>query len=186
MAQLLLMLVVAQAPFTVRGTEDGVELADRPVGGSGFVELRFVATSTRPIDTLCGEAFGVLPVAREPHLVSRVVLSEAPNERVTWDVIAPPMVSRRDYVVRKVRVQTATSCEIGFEAVDDRLHRPEGDVVRLRSLRGFFRFEALTEGQVRVVHQVHMDPGGWLTPLVVEQTRQRMGLEWVKRLVAGR
>lgn len=185
MTQLVLLSLLAEAPFTVRGTESGVEVADRPVEGSGFVELRFVATTARSLEAMCDEAFGVTGISHEPHLASRVVLSEGADERITWDVIAPPMVSRRDYVVRKLRSHSAASCVVTFEAIDDPRHPPAGDVVRLRSLRGFFRFEAQAGGRVRVLHQVHMDPGGWLTPLVVEQTRQRMGVAWMKRLIAG-
>ncbi|MBL8923838.1 MAG: hypothetical protein JNJ54_33590 [Myxococcaceae bacterium] len=186
MATLVVLTLLAQGDFTVKGVEDGVEIAWRGVPGSGYCELRFVATAQGEApDALCARAFGTgKPIPGEPFLVSRTVLEERPDERLSWDVIAPPMVSRRDYVVRSVRTRSGGTCRVDFSSIDDVSRRPPEGVVRLKHLRGSFAFEALPGGRVRVEHRVHLDPGGWLTPALVEPSRERMSLAWMKRLLA--
>lgn len=177
------MLVVLAQAFTVKAVEDGVEVSWRPVPGSGFSELRFVGESAGDVETLCTKAFGTGKFdPDEPHLVSRALISDTGDERVTWDEIAPPMVSRRDYVMRSVRTRTAGKCRIDFAAFDDPAHPARDGVVRLSALRGSFTFEAVG-ARVRVEHRVHMDPGGLLAPFVVEGSRERMSLAWMKRLL---
>lgn len=187
MATLVLLALLGQGAFHVKGVEDGVEIAWREVPGSGFCELRFVATTAGgDAEALCAKAFGTgKPIPGEPFLVSRTVLEERADERLSWDVIAPPMVSRRDYVVRSVRTRAGGTCRVDFASVADAGRPPPEGVVRLKALRGSFSFEALPGGKVRVEHRVHLDPGGWLTPVVVEASRERMSLAWMKRLLGG-
>lgn len=186
MATLVVLALLGQGGFTVKGVADGVEIAWRDVPGSGYCELRFVATAQGEADALCARAFGTgKPIPGEPFLVSRRVLEEGPDERLSWDVIAPPMVSRRDYVVRSVRTRTDGTCRVDFSSVEDASRPPPEGVVRLKRLRGSFVFDALPGGRVRVEHRVHLDPGGWLTPTLVEASRERMSLAWMKRLLVG-
>lgn len=186
MTSLAMLMLLAQTPFTVKGVQGGVEVSWREVPGSGFCELRFVGQATGDVEALCAKAFGSdRGDADEPYLVSRTVVSASADERVTWDLIAPPMVSQRDYVVRRVRSRAKGSCRVEFEAFDDPARPPPSGVVRLKALRGSFSFEPQANGMVRVEHRVHMDPGGWLTPLVVEGAREEMSLAWMKRLIAG-
>lgn len=178
------VLVLLSQPFTVKAVEDGVEVSWRAVPGSGFSELRFVGDTAGDVEALCAKAFGTGKFdPDEPYLVSRLVISDSGDDRVTWDEISPPMVSRRDYVMRRVRTRTAGKCRIDFEAFDDPARRPREGVVRLTALRGSFTFEAVG-GRVRVEHRVHMDPGGLLAPFVVEGSRERMSLAWMKRLLS--
>lgn len=181
MVQVFVVAVLAQG-FMVKGVEDGVEVAWRAVPGSSWAELRFVGAGRGEVEVVCARAF-VTTSSDEPHLVSRKVLDEQPDLRLTWDVIAPPMVSRRDFVVRRVRTRESGRCRVDFEAVDDPRWPAQESIVRLRSLRGSFLIEPLPGGGVRIEHRVHMDPGGLLTPLVVDGTRERMGLSWMKRLL---
>ncbi|MBE2251349.1 MAG: hypothetical protein IAE78_17545 [Myxococcus sp.] len=181
-----LVLVLGQGGFVTKGVERGVEISWRAVPGSGFCELRFVAEADAGVEALCARAFGDgRDSADEPYLVSRTLVSDSADERVTWDRIAPPMVSQRDYVVRRVRNRGAGVCRVDFEAFDDPGRPPPSDVVRLKALKGSFVFERQPSGVVRVEHRVHMDPGGWLSPVVVEGTRERMSLAWMKRVLGG-
>ncbi|MDP3233462.1 MAG: START domain-containing protein [Myxococcales bacterium] len=186
MTPLTLVMLLAQVPFTVKGVQGGVEVSWREVPGSDFCELRFVRQTAGDLEALCAKAFGSeRGDADEPYLVSRTVVSTSADARVTWDLIAPPMVSQRDYVVRRVRSRAKGTCRVEFEAFDDPDRPSPSGVVRLKALRGSFSFEAQPNGLVRVEHRVHMDPGGWLTPLVVEGAREQMSLAWMKRLSAG-
>lgn len=178
------LLVVLSQPFTVKTVDEGVEVSWRSVPGSGFAELRFVGDASGDVEALCAKAFGTGKFdPDEPHLVSRTLITDLGDERVTWDEIAPPMVSRRDYVMRSVRSHSPGKCRIDFDAFDDPAHPPREGVVRLSALRGSFSFEVVG-ARVRVEHRVHMDPGGLLAPFVVERARERMSLAWMKRLLS--
>lgn len=180
----LLLALLASNAFTKVSDEGGVLLESREVPGSAWLEYRASATAPGNVEALCARAYGTSGIdAGEPHLVSRRVLFEAPDERVTWDRISPPMVSGRDYVVRRTRTRGADgSCRVEFHA-DPSLAPPEvSGWVRITVLRGSFVFEPLPGGLVRITHQVHMDPGGLITPVLAESTRRRMAVAWVRRL----
>jgi len=137
MMSLAMLMVLAQAPFTVKGVHGGVEISWREVSGSGFCELRFVGQARGDVEALCAKAFGSdRGDADEPYLVARTVVSTSADARVTWDLIAPPMVSQRDYVVRRVRSRAKGSCRVDFEAFDDLARPSPSGVVRLKALRG--------------------------------------------------
>lgn len=180
---LLLLLSLAGLPdgFVSHGVVDGIEVSARPVAGSGFVELRFTEVVDGTLEALCRVAFGSARAEPgEPHLVSRELVSESEDERTTYERIAPPMVSKRDFVVRRWRTRPdASTCRVDFVSVQ----APErAGWVRLKRLAGSFVFTRQADGQVRVEHRVHMDPGGMLAPFVVEPTREKMGLAWMRKL----
>lgn len=182
-APLLALALAAADGFVERGTWDGVAVSTRAVPGSSFAELRFVARGRGSLAALCDRAFGSREArADEPHLLSRQVLSEGPDERVTYERIAPPLVSRRDYVVRRQKSWLSPRvCRVEFASLDG---EPEQEGwVRLKRLAGSFLLEEEPGGTVKVEHRIHMDPGGLLTPVLVEATRQRMGLEWMQRFL---
>lgn len=178
---MLLAVIAAGAEFVERGAFNGVTVSQRAVPGSAFLELRFVATARSPLEALCQRAFDPRDAANDPYLVSREVLHEDEDDRTTYERIAPPLVSRRDFVLHSWRKRSAQRCQIGFASIDD---APERDGwVRLERLAGSFAFEQQPDGTVRVEHRIHMDPGGLLTPLLVESSRLEMGLAFMRRLL---
>jgi hypothetical protein len=181
---LLMLSLAAASDFVERGVWDGVTVSARAVPGSDYRELRFVALARGTLESLCQRAYGDKDrTPAEPYLVSREVMSEAPDERVTYERIAPPLVSRRDYVLRRWRQRSSPgSCRVDFVSVDGAPER-EG-WVRLKRLAGSFLLEQQPDGRVRIEHRIHMDPGGLLTPILVEPTRQELGLNFMRGLLA--
>jgi hypothetical protein len=111
-------------------------------------------------------------------------LRATPGERVTWELIAPPMVSKRDMVVRTQRQDTPRGCRVDFEAIEGPAHADE-DAVRVAALRGSFVVTPGVGGKLHVEHRIHFDPGGLLSPFVVEPGRRSVGVAWLRRLVRG-
>ncbi|MFZ5445222.1 MAG: hypothetical protein ACOZQL_34850 [Myxococcota bacterium] len=181
-------LALASAPardFTPERVLDGVAIASRSVEGSGYSELQFQLDVDGEATALCARIFGDGRVQPgEPYVLKREVLrQQGPNERVTWELIAPPMVSRRDMVVRTVRQDGPRGCRVDFEAIAD-AHADE-DAVRVAALRGSFVVTPVAAGKLHVEHRIHFDPGGLLSPFVVEPGRRSVGVTWLRRLVRG-
>lgn len=181
MVSALLVLLAAGGGFKPCGERDGVTIASRRVAGSGFVELLFTVETKGDVETMCSAAFGTAKIEPgEPHVNLRQVLEESADARVTYEQIAPPAVSRRDYVLSRTRTHPAEgACRVDFVSVDAPL-RP--GLLRLKHLAGSFVFEALGGGRVRVEHRIHMDPGGALAPFMVEPSREKLGAEWLRHL----
>ncbi|MBS1151256.1 MAG: hypothetical protein H6Q89_2954, partial [Myxococcaceae bacterium] len=94
----------------------------REVPRSAFEEIRVSTTSTEPIGRLCEVIFGKGAAAKgEGNFKKREVLRETATERWTYEQIALPVVSDRDYVIHvKIEKPADTgSCEISFRTVDD-------------------------------------------------------------------
>lgn len=179
----MLFALAAGDGFETCGERDGIEIASRPVPGSGFVELRFTVETQGDVETMCRAAFGSGKVEPgEPHVNLRQVITESKDARITYEQITPPMISPRDYVLTSTRSHPAPgACRVDFVSSDDAPLRP--GLVRLKHLAGSFLFQSLGGGRVRLEHRIHMDPGGTLAPFVVEPSRERLGAEWVRRLV---
>lgn len=184
MTGLVLLVALGAADFSRVADDDGVLVESRPVDGSAWLEYRVTTTTTGDVEALCARAFGTGAMdPEEPHLISRIVLLERKDERVTWDQIAPPMVSRRDYVVRRTRTHgPAGECRVEFHSDPSLAPPPKEGWVRIEVLHGAFVFTPLPGGKVRVVHTVHMEPGGLIAPFVAEPQRRQMAVAWVRRL----
>lgn len=181
----VLVLLAADGEFSKVDEVDGVTIESRKVEGSGFVELRFTTTTTKAPDALCDEAFGTGEFdAEEPNLKSRKVLSQSENERVTYDQITPPIVSNRDYAVRATRIREGSACRMTFEAAVDAAPKEVDGWVRVKKLKGFWAFEPLDQQHTRLTYVVFSDPGGALPPFMVEGSRRKLGVTWVKRVIA--
>lgn len=182
MMTVLLLLLAAGEDFETCGERDGIAIASRKVPGSGFVEYRFTLETRGDVEAMCSAAFGNGKLEPgEPHVNLREVIKESTDARVTYEQIAPPMISPRDYVVSRTRTHPAPgTCRVDFVSADDAPVRP--GLVRLKHLQGSFLFQALGGGRVRLEHRIHMDPGGALAPFVVEPSRERLGAEWLRRL----
>ncbi len=88
---------------------------------------------------------------------------------------APWPVSDRDAVVMTVMNQDpeTLAIKISLDSLADRLPEDD-DYVRIPSMKGFWLFEPVENGQVLVTYQVHANPGGslpnWLANSVVVDT----------------
>lgn len=88
---------------------------------------------------------------------------------------APWPVSDRDAVVMSVMSQDPETLVLKAEiSVVDDLLPEDDDYVRIPHMKGFWLFEPLAEGQVKITYQVHANPGGslpdWLANSVVVDT----------------
>jgi hypothetical protein len=182
---LLAILLAAGDGFEGCGELDGVGIASRRVDGSPFVEYRFTLETTGEVEQLCARAYGTGALQPgEPHVRLRTVLQELADERLTYEQVAPPVVSARDVVLRTRRSTGPGLCRVEFRSTDDAPLR-EG-YVRMKHLEGSYLFEKRPGGRVHVEHRIHVDLGGSLSPFLVEGSRRTVGVDWLLRLVGLR
>jgi hypothetical protein len=186
MVSALVVLLAASDGFKPCGQHEGVAIASRRVAGSPFVELRFTLEAEGDLDAMCGAAFGSGKIEpNEQNVKLRQVLEESEDARVSYEQIAPPMVSRRDFVMSLTRSHPQPgACRVEFTSVDSAPKRP--GLIRLKHISGSFVFRPLAGGRVGVEHRIHMEPGGALAPFMVEPSRQRLGAELVRRIARSR
>lgn len=184
-ATVLSLLLATEPAYEKVSDSEGVTIEQRGVAGSKFVELRFTLVTDKSPRSLCDAVFGDGKFdPDEPDLKSRQVLQESEHERVTYDQIAPPVVSNRDYVVRVRRTIEGASCRLTFEAANELGPKVPDGWVRVTKLKGHWLFEPTDAGQTRLTYVVFSDPGGSLPPFMVEGSRRKLGLRWVRLIEA--
>lgn len=183
MVTVVLLVLAAEPTFVADGTVDGITLEKREVAGSPFAELRLTATTTKAtLDALCSEAWGDGSYdPSEPDLKSRKVLSEDGGVRVTWEEIAPAVVSQRDYVLYQTVDRTPTTCTMRYRSTTDAAAPVRSTFVRITKLWGSWHFEALPTGGVRVVYTSFSDPGGSIPAFLVKGPQRSAAIMWMKR-----
>lgn len=182
---LLLLLLHAPPQYARVEEADGVLVEARPVAGSSLVELRLTTSTRKSPDSLCDAAFGNGKLdPEEPDLKSRKVLFESADERVTYDQVAPPVVNARDYAARVKRLRSGTACRVTFEAANEVAPSKPAGWVRISKLRGEWMFERVADGTTRVTYVVFTDPGGSVPTFMVEGSRRKIALRWMKMILA--
>lgn len=183
---LTLIALSADAPFEKVEEADGVLIEARPVPASKVVELRLTTTTTKTPQSLCDAAFGDGKFdPEEPDLKSRTILSESADERVTYDQISPAVVSNRDYAVRAKRVRGEDgSCRMIFEGANEVAPKLPDGWVRITKLRGAWVFEPQPDKKTKVTYTIHSDPAGSIPAFMVEGTRRKIALRWIKMIIS--
>lgn len=183
MVRLVLLALAAEPAFVFDGTADGVTIEKREVAGSSFFELRLTATTTKAtLEALCDEAWGDGSYdPTEPDLKARKVLSADAGVRVTWEEIAPAVVSPRDYVLYQTVDRTPTTCTMRYRSTSDPAAPVRSSVVRITRLWGSWHFEALPSSGVRVVYTSFSDPGGSIPAFLVKGPQRSAAIMWMKR-----
>lgn len=186
-ALLASLLLAADAGFTFEGEEEGYVLESRAVVGSPFAELRLTGTSTASPEAFCNAVFGAGKFdPEEPDLKSREVLRESAHERVTHDLISPPVVSDREYTVRTVRtLESAARCTVKTDSANDLAPPAAAGRVVITRIHALWVGERQPDGKTRLSYQIFTDPAGSVPAFLVEGSRRKLAVKWLK-MIAGR
>jgi hypothetical protein len=180
-------LALAEAPkWRDSGETDGVKMELRAVDGSGFEEIRLTTTSPEPLSRLCEVIFGKGAAAKgEGNFKKREVLRETETERWTYEQIALPVVSDRDYVIHvKIEVPAeAGRCEIAFQTEDDPSRPQAPGHVRIAAVRGHWTLTPTDSGQVKIVYEVFSDPGGAVPPFLAVGSQRSAAVDFLKTIL---
>jgi hypothetical protein len=185
LAAFALLLFAAAGDFTHDDDVDGISVESRSVTGSKFVELRFTATTTKTVESLCDAAFGngKLDANSDAEVKSRKILEESADERVTYDQIQAPVVSDRDYAILAKRIREPNgTCRTTFVTANEKAPKLQDGWVRI-DISGSWRFEP-KDGKTLVTYTIFTDPGGSIPAWMIEGRRKKSGIENMKRLIA--
>jgi hypothetical protein len=165
----------------VRTETDGLVLEARDVSDTRFPELRVTGHSTASPFTLAEAAWRWNERGVEAKLVERrLVLLDAPRERLVWQVLRPPVVSRRESLVRAFRTDARNHVSITFASEPGPPPEKIADTVRVPLIRGDWQFEADPAGGTRVQHRCVSDPGGGVPPWLARGAQEDIIISLVR------
>ena len=168
---------VAAEDWTLRQSDDEhhIQIYTRDIAGSDLKEFRGEMTlhsRLRPLVALIEDNAAApqwLYHCRALELIER----QSAHEKLFYMVTdAPWPVSDRDSVFRSILTQDPASgiVTIDVQAEPDSFP-PNDDFLRIRQMRGMWQFIPRADGVVKVIYQVHAEPGGgipaWLANSVV-------------------
>jgi hypothetical protein len=177
-------LTLAQGWQVARHESDGLLVETRAVSDSTFAEIRVRvhAPFTKP-ERLSDAVWAFNPAGTEGQLIEqRVVLSQSSAEQLVWQVARPPLVSRREVTVRYTRGASRGEWLVRF-ASEDAPTRASG-TVRVRLIRGLWRFTEDGQGGSYVEHCIVSDPGGDVPPWLAAGSQQDIAVALVREAVA--
>ncbi|MHB8877950.1 MAG: START domain-containing protein [Myxococcaceae bacterium] len=152
-------------PWNEVKNDDGIRVLARDVQGSNIREVKAETVIEAPAETVWA-VVNDQPHYTEfmPYLVEAEVFpaDAGPNSRYEYQLIDPPVVSRRDYTL--VATLAANPGEGKYRrswtAANDKGPRPKDGVVRVSICEGYWQVERLTEKTARVTYWLYTDPGG--------------------------
>jgi hypothetical protein len=180
-------LALAEEPkWREHRNAEGMKVELKDVTGSAFEEIRVTTVTTEPLGRLCEVIFGKGAAEKgEGNFKKREVLRETATERWTYEQIALPVVSDRDYVVHvKIEKPADTgTCEVSFRTEDDPTRKTPEGMVRIKSVRGYWWVTPLEGDKVRVVYQVFSDPGGAVPPFLAWGSQRTAAIDFMKTIL---
>lgn len=164
---------VAIAVFSISGfadqwnrvkQENGIEVFSRPVSGSEFIEVRVVTVVKGRISSALALLDNTPSYPAWMYRCTESALLSKKNiyERITYTVTASPWpVDDRDIAIKSVITQDKKTgiVTVTLNGLPDYIPEKPGRV-RMTALRGYWKFEPLGNGNIRITNQIHSEPGG--------------------------
>jgi len=149
----------------------GITVYTRAVAGSSFKEFRAVMQIDTTLSSLVALVEDISACGQWIHTCKTGRLLKRINGRASYQYTineAPWPVSDRDAVVYQTISQDPEnqSVTVNILGVADYIP-PQKDLVRVKKIKGYWRFTPLGGSRVEVVYQVHNDPGGSLPSWLV-------------------
>lgn len=165
--------------------DEGSRLEVRDVPGSPFEELRVTASFALPPPRACAAIWAAPAKTPEPGFRKREVLRDTGTDRWTYEWVAVPLVSDRDYTVHLWgETPDERGCVARFDLENEKGPAPKKGVVRMPALRGSWVVTAAGDGGTQVVYTLFNDPGGNVPSFVSRGTQRSKTLEFVKQVMA--
>jgi len=184
---LLLAVPAFAADWRVDGEVDGVKVELREVEGSKFEEARLTTTADAPLSALCDAVLGrTARPAEKDGVKKRKVLKDTETERITYEQIALPLVSDRDYVLDLKVEKPASSgrCEISVTTIDDPAHPQAPGHVRMKFIHAYWTLVPNEKGTVDITYVLHSDPGGSVPAVFTRLGAKRAAVDSMKTILA--
>ena len=166
--------------------QDGIEVFLRDVPGSQFREYRGVVTVQTSLSSLVGLLEDKQAAPQWIHYCreSKEVGRQSDEAYYTYSVSSLPWPIRdRDMVMLNYFAQDASTkvVTIRFEAAPDYLPGVKG-LVRIRQLEGHWQLVPVENHRIRVIYQLHSEPGGGIPGWLANRGVVRQPFNTLKNL----
>lgn len=172
----LVLLLLAQFPmdvfdnataFTQLETKDGVTLSKRAVKDSPFFEYRVATPSPYTVQEMCDSTYQWgSHEGDSPGVTLFKVVQDGEDDRVVYSQLTKPIVAKRDYALRIVRLREGERCRIRFRTANEQAPAQPDGFVRMDKLWGEWIFEAAEKGS-KVTYTLYSDPAGSVPAFLV-------------------
>ena len=166
---------------------DGMTIEVRSVAGSAFEEIRIRANSVHTTQRLCEAVWGDgdMKVA-EPGFKLRRVLRQQKDERWTYEQIATPIVSDRDYTMyaRRMTEPELGVCQVFFETRNQDGPPPQPGFVRIPRIAGSWTLEPNDGRGSLITYVIFSEPGGAIPAWLSRGAQRENAVSWMKRILA--
>lgn len=166
-------------------TDEGdVAVAVQPVPGSTMERVRISGTSTANADVFAAAWWGEAKRTRKVASVTRRdVLDDTGDARVVYDVVAVPMGSERDYVLRATRTKDAKTgvVTLRYDGIEDARRPVSPDRLRMK-VTATVVVTPTSTGGCRFEHVVFSDIGGSLPAFLITEGQRRATLQLAKEV----
>lgn len=187
MSHLIVALIAFSAlgqSWSSQGNKEGVHLEARKVQGSAFEELRLTITLPATPAQVC-RAIWHPSAALEHGFRRRDTLLETATERLTYEQIAAPLVSDRDYTLHVTLGEGLEGgCHIAFETQNNRGPAPVAGFVRIPAIRGGWDITRAATGGTQIVYIVYSEPGGGIPAFLTRGSQRTHAVEWMKLILS--
>jgi hypothetical protein len=155
-----------------------LKIYTREISGSSLKEFKGEMIVEAKLTTLAALLLDSNAAPQWMHQCEKfeVIEQSDPRNAVIYFINAAPWpASDRDAVISSSMIQDpeTLTLRVDIKALVDRLPKND-DYVRIPRMTGLWSFSLLSDGKVKVVYQVHAEPGGslpaWLTNSVVVDT----------------
>ncbi|MBL8957607.1 MAG: hypothetical protein JNK82_42930 [Myxococcaceae bacterium] len=164
-------------------TDGDLKLEGRPITNSSWLEYRIVTTTETAPDALCTSVFDQATKGKGGSNVKlRKLLKDGGDERVLYDQVEAPMVSKRDYAMTVKRLPGEPTCRIRFKITNDEAPKLEDGVVRMEMMWGGWDFEKKGE-KTQVTHFLYADPAGAVPAWIARGSQKKALKEAVQRML---
>ncbi len=184
---LLAVLLSVQAEWKSRGEVDGITLETRTVPETGYEFVRVRASTKTPPAKQFAVIWGVPGIesnANKKAVKVHEVILDKPDERIVYQVVSGPLISDRDFVVRRNRRVDGEVYEVRWVAIDHPRYPPVADKVRAPRVEGSTVVEPSGDGGSIVTYEIYTDLGGSLPAWVAKGPMRDSALEWMKVMLA--
>jgi len=151
--------------------DTGITVYTRVVNGSSFKEFRAVMQIEASLSSLVALVDDISACPQWIHTCKMGRLLKRISSQASYQYTvneAPWPVRDRDAVVyQTIRQDPASQCvTIDILGAADYIP-PQKDLVRVKGIKGYWKFTPLAGNRVAVIYQVHNDPGGSLPAWLV-------------------
>lgn len=171
------VLCAAEQEWKLEKEDQGMVIYSRVVADSEIREVKATAVMPGTIDEALFIIFDRKSHPKTmPYITKSVVLYKDKDCDISYNVVSPPLVSNRDYIVKSCAQRiNDREVKLWWELAEHKDYPETKDNVRIKINKGYYVFKQKLDDILEVDYYIYTDPGGSL-PLFIKNTANRTGV----------